>query len=202
MHLCLLSHYFFLRDCKFKISVPCWFFCAEWRKYFKFVEMIAGKMIKIIKRPPLHFVLEAKRATQILLGRMRKSLDFVPLRRIWINYWTIFLHSHVIPLWNMWVRNSNKNIQHPPDYIVMKPFERGVKYFIEGYLHNRRSAFRVIIFELTCEPWKQWMKNIRRSKSSRSLQITLSVIAVRQLIVQFTRLKPFSAKKLTYFCRI
>ena len=35
-----------------------------------------------------------------------------------------------------YVRNSGKNIQHSPDYMVMKPFERGVNFFIEGYLHN------------------------------------------------------------------
>ena len=103
MHLWLLSHYFFVSDCKFKIGISHWFFCAKWKKYFKCVQMIVGKMIKIIKRPhaPLHFVLEAKRATQILLGRMRKSLDFVLLRRIWIKYWTTFLHSRITPLWNM-----------------------------------------------------------------------------------------------------
>ena len=85
--------------------------------------------------PPLHFVLEAKGATQILLGRMRKSLDFVPLRRIWINYWTIFLRSRIIPFVK-YVRNSGKNIQHSPDYMVLKPFEGGVNFFIEGYLHK------------------------------------------------------------------
>ena len=35
-----------------------------------------------------------------------------------------------------YVRNSGKNIQHSPDYMVMKPFERGVNFFIEGYLHK------------------------------------------------------------------
>ena len=35
-----------------------------------------------------------------------------------------------------YVRNSGKNTQHSPDYMVMKPFERGVNFFIEGYLHN------------------------------------------------------------------
>ena len=28
-----------------------------------------------------------------------------------------------------YVRNSGKNIQHSPDYMVMKPFERGVNFF-------------------------------------------------------------------------
>ena len=107
-------------------------FCAGRRKYFKCVQMIAGKMIKIIKRPPLHFVLEAKRLTQILLGRMTKSLDFVPLRRIWINYWTIFHHSRILKNTIVkYVRNSGKNIQHSPDYMVMKPFERGVNFLLK-----------------------------------------------------------------------
>ena len=35
-----------------------------------------------------------------------------------------------------YVGNSGKNIQHSPNYIVMKPLERGVIFFIEGYLHN------------------------------------------------------------------
>ena len=35
-----------------------------------------------------------------------------------------------------YVRNSGKNMQHSPDYMVIKPFERGVNFFIEGYLHN------------------------------------------------------------------
>ena len=28
-----------------------------------------------------------------------------------------------------YVRNSGKNIQYSPDYMVMKPFERGVNFF-------------------------------------------------------------------------
>ena len=35
-----------------------------------------------------------------------------------------------------YIRNSGKNIQLCPIYMVMKPFERGVDFFIEGYLHN------------------------------------------------------------------
>ena len=30
-----------------------------------------------------------------------------------------------------YVRNSGKNIQHSPDYMVMKPFERGVNFLLK-----------------------------------------------------------------------
>ena len=39
------------------------------------------------------------------------------------------------------------------------------------------------------------MKNIRQSKLSRSLQMTLSVIAVRQLIVQFSVIEKQYSKR-------
>ena len=148
-------------------------FCAGRRKYFKCVQMIAGKMIKIIKRPPLHFVLEAKRATQILLGRMRKSLDFVPLRRIWINYWTIFHHSRILKNTIVkYVRNSGKNIQHSPDYMVMKPFERGVNFFIEGYLHKvgaqNHKESKTFYFRALC------YRSLRKSEPPHKIRLAIS----------------------------
>ena len=39
------------------------------------------------------------------------------------------------------------------------------------------------------------MKNIRQSKLSQSLQMTLSVIAVRQLIVQFSMIEKQYSKR-------
>ena len=44
-----------------------------------------------------------------------------------------------------YVRTSGKNIQLRADYMVMKLFERGVNFFIEGYLHNV-FAKRAILF--------------------------------------------------------
>ena len=35
-----------------------------------------------------------------------------------------------------YVRTSGKSIQQSPEYMVMKPFERGVNFFIEEYLHD------------------------------------------------------------------
>ena len=31
-----------------------------------------------------------------------------------------------------YIRNSGKNIQHSPDYMVMKPLERGVNFLLKG----------------------------------------------------------------------
>ena len=91
--------------------------------------MIAGKMIKIIKRPPLHFVLEAVVRENEEKFRfcpseknMNKLLDDLPP----------FTYNTIVK----YVGNSGKKIQHSPDYMVMKPFESGVNFFIEGYLHN------------------------------------------------------------------
>ena len=40
-----------------------------------------------------------------------------------------------------YVRNSGKSIQQAPDYMVVKPFERGANFFIEGYIHNVLAKF-------------------------------------------------------------
>ena len=110
MHLCLLSHSFFsvLVIARLKLASLVDFF-------FVHSEMCTddcGQNDQNNKATALHFVLEAKRATYILLERMRKSLDFVPRRRIWINYWTIFLHSGMLYTIVKYVRNAGKNIQH------------------------------------------------------------------------------------------
>jgi len=53
---------------------------------------------------------------------MRKCLDGPPP----------FTYNSVVK----YVRISGKSIQQSPDYMVMKPFERGVNFFIEEYLHD------------------------------------------------------------------
>ena len=40
-----------------------------------------------------------------------------------------------------YIRNSGKSIQQAPDYMVVKPFERGVNFFIEGYIHGVLAKF-------------------------------------------------------------
>ena len=55
-------------------------------------------------------------------GNMIKMLDGLPP----------FTYNSIVK----YVRTSGKNMQTCPDYMVMKTFERGVNFLIEGYLHN------------------------------------------------------------------
>ena len=92
-------------------------------------------MIKIIKRPPLHFMLEAKRATQILLRGNEEKFRFCPSQKNMdklLDNLPPFKYNTIVK----YVQNSGKNIQPSLNCMVMKPFERGVNLFIEGYLHN------------------------------------------------------------------
>ena len=38
-------------------------------------------------------------------------------------------------------RNSGKSIQQAPDYMLVKPFERGANLFIKGYIHGVLAKF-------------------------------------------------------------
>lgn len=53
---------------------------------------------------------------------MKKCLDGLPP----FTYNSVVNYVHI----------SGKSIQQSPDYMVMKRFERGVNFFIEGYLHD------------------------------------------------------------------
>ena len=65
-----------------------------------------------------------------------------------------------------------KNIQHSPDYMVMKPFERGVNFFIEGYLHNVRAKnhkeSKTFYFRALC------YQSLRKSEPPHKIRLAIS----------------------------
>ena len=70
-----------------------------------------------------------------LLKENEEKFKFCPLEKDMIKYLDglpPFTFNSIV----RYVRTSGKNIQQTADYMVMKPFERGVNFFIEGYLHN------------------------------------------------------------------
>lgn len=71
-----------------------------------------------------------------------------------------------------YIRNSGKNIQHSPDYMVMKPFERGVNFFIEGYLHNvlvkHHRESKTFYFRARC------YRSLRKSESPHKIKLAIS----------------------------
>ena len=70
-----------------------------------------------------------------------------------------------------YVRNSGKNIQHSPDYMVMKPFERGVNFFIEGYLHNvgakNHKESKTFYFRALC------YRSLRKSEPPHKIRLAI-----------------------------
>ena len=70
-----------------------------------------------------------------------------------------------------YIRNSGKNIQHSPDYMVMKPFERGVNFFIEGYLHNvlvkHHRESKTFYFRARC------YRSLRKSESPHKIKLAI-----------------------------
>ena len=71
-----------------------------------------------------------------------------------------------------YIRNSGKNIQHSPDYMVMKPFERGVNFFIEGYLHNVLVKYhresKTFYFRARC------YRSLRKSESPHKIKLAIA----------------------------
>lgn len=71
-----------------------------------------------------------------------------------------------------YIRNSGKNIQHSPDYMVMKPFERGVNFFIEGYLHNvlvkHHRESKTFYFRARC------YRSLRKSESPHKIKLAIA----------------------------
>ena len=71
-----------------------------------------------------------------------------------------------------YVRNSGKNIQHSPDYMVMKPFERGVNFFIEGYLHNvlvkLHKGSKTFYIRALC------FRSLRKNESPHKIRLAIS----------------------------
>ena len=89
---------------------------------------------------------------------MGKILDDIPT----------FTYNSIVK----YVRNSGKNIQHSPDYIVMKPFERDVNFFIEGYLHNvlvkHHKENKTFYFRALC------YRSLRKSESPHKIRLAIS----------------------------
>ena len=76
----------------------------------KCVQTIAGKMIKIIKRPQLHFVLEAKRDLD-LVRENEEKFRFCPSEKNMdklLGDLPPFTYNTIVK----YVRNAGKNIQH------------------------------------------------------------------------------------------
>ena len=71
-----------------------------------------------------------------------------------------------------YVQTSGKNIQSAPDYMVMKPFERGVSFFIEGYLHNvlakRHQESKTFYFRARC------YRSLRKSEAPHKIRLALA----------------------------
>ena len=71
-----------------------------------------------------------------------------------------------------YVRNSGKNIQNSPHYMVMKPFERGVNFFIEGYLHNvlvkLHEGSKTFYIRALC------YRSLRKNESPHKIRIAIS----------------------------
>ena len=71
-----------------------------------------------------------------------------------------------------YVPNSGKNIQHYPDYMVMKPFERGVNFFIEGYLHKvgaqNHKESKTFYFRALC------YRSLRKSEPPHKIRLAIS----------------------------
>ena len=90
---------------------------------------------------------------------------------IWTKCWTTFPPSLSIPL-SLYVRNSGKNMQHSPDYMVLKPFEGGVNFFIQGYLHNllvkHHNESQAFYFTARCH------RSLRKSDSPHKIRLAIS----------------------------
>ena len=71
-----------------------------------------------------------------------------------------------------YVQTSGKNIQSAPDYMVMKPFERGVSFFIEGYLHNvlakHHQESKTFYFRARC------YRSLRKSEAPHKKRLALA----------------------------
>jgi len=71
-----------------------------------------------------------------------------------------------------YVRNSGKNIQHSLDYMVMKPFERGVNFVIEGYLHNvlvkLHKVSKTFYIRALC------YRSLRKNESPNKIRLAIS----------------------------
>ena len=70
-----------------------------------------------------------------------------------------------------YVRNSGKNIQHSSDYMVLKPFEGGVNFFIEGYLHNvgtkNHKESKTFYFRALC------YRSLRKSEPPHKIRLAI-----------------------------
>ena len=79
-----------------------------------------------------------------------------------------FTYSSIVK----YVRNSGKNIQHSPDYIVMNPFERGVNFFIERYLHNvlvkLHKGSKTFYIRALC------YRSLRKNESPHKIRLAIS----------------------------
>ena len=71
-----------------------------------------------------------------------------------------------------YVRNSGKNNQNSADYMVMKPFERGVNFFSEGYLHNvgakNHKESKTFYFRALC------YRSLRNSEPPHKIRLAIS----------------------------
>lgn len=69
--------------------------------------------------------------------------------------------------------SSGKNIKQSPDYMVMKPFERGVNFFMEGYIHNVFAKHHVesgrFYLRALC------YRSLRKSETPHKIRLAISV---------------------------
>ena len=89
---------------------------------------------------------------------MKKCLDGLPP----------FTYNWVLK----YVRTSGKSIQQSPDYMVMKPFERGVNFFIEGYLHDVVAHHHVE--SQTFYLRALYYRSLRKSEPPHKLRLAIS----------------------------
>lgn len=67
-----------------------------------------------------------------------------------LNDFFFFIFNFIVK----YIRNFGKNIQYFFDYMVMKSFERGVNFFIEGYFYNVLVKYyresKIFYFRVRC----------------------------------------------------
>lgn len=72
-----------------------------------------------------------------------------------------------------YVSNSGKSIQQAPDYMVVKPFERGANFFIEGYIHNVLAKFHsgseTFYFRAQC------YRSLKKNEAPHKLRLAISM---------------------------
>ena len=124
----------------------------------------------------------SKKGDSDLVGKNEEKLRFCPSEKNMdklLDDLSPFTYNTIVK----YVRNSGKNIQHYPDYMVMKPFERGVNFFIEGYLHNvgakHHKQSKTFYFRALCYPSLPKSEPPHKIRLAISTEQTYYVLASR-----------------------